>query len=260
MSSDPKVVHLARSRQHAPPRAPTPTQKPRTAAPVVDVRQHDRYQACNPRKVEDSLTLILAGLGMEALHHLTRYPKSYVRGLYDQADVQLKSGRRKTSLAELVRNPLHHAAGGHFVAMLCALGVGRGSHLDERIFVTALRKHYLDMGGTIAEVHPDLLLTLAYSFTDGTTVMTFCRSCRCNYAHIEDATTLASGPAFGCPSCRELGILAGSGGNGGQRSRRKKVVVPTGVSDLNIGKPLTRFAREAPADSFLHATLRALGV
>lgn len=235
-------------------RKPAPTKH----APVAGQAQlHDRYMLANQQKLSDALALAQCGLGLRGVHLLTGYPTTFLSGLFRQAGVQAQSGRRKTSLGDLIRNPLYHAAAGHFVAALHRLMATPGARLDARVFVTALRKHCLDTTGSIAEIHPDLLFALACSVADGTTTMQFCRSCRCDFALITDPSSLVSGNPYGCPGCREIGAVVGGVGSK-SKARRKADILPTGISDLNIGKPLVRFPSQSPPKQVLQATLRAL--
>lgn len=232
-----------------------PASRKKLRAPAGRSTVHDRYLLNDQQKLADAMALAECGLGLRGVQILTNYPVSFLSNMFDRAGMKAQSGRRKTCLGDQIRNPMLHASLGHFVGTLGALMSRNGAKLDARVFSTALRVHCISTNGTMAQIHPDLLFAAACSYADGTASIKFCTTCRSNYAHFTDPSSLVGGCAYGCPGCRETGAVVGGVGT---RARRKTDLTPSSIGDLNIGKPLVRFPSQCPPKQVVQSTLRML--
>lgn len=216
---------------------------------------HDRYMLNDRQKLADALALAQCGLGLRGVQILTNYPVSFLSQVFATIGLKAQSGRRKTCLADVIRNPMFHASLGHFVATLSSLMSRNAGKLDARVFATAVRMHCVSTHRSVVQIHPDLLFAAACSFNDGTTTIRFCPTCRSNYAHITDPSSLVNGNAYGCPCCREMGALVGGVGT---KARKRTELAPASIADLNICKPIARFPSQSPPKPVVQTTLRML--
>lgn len=215
----------------------------------------DRYLVADAIRLQDALVLARCGLGIRSIHVLTGYTSSFLTQLYNDAGIRAQGGRSKTRLSDCLRDPVHHATLGNFLATVDFLFATGPRKLNSRIFVTALRTHVITTSNVAAQIEIDHLFTAAQSMAEGKIQLRFCTSCRTNFAHCIEPSSLAQGKPYGCPGCREMAVMASPGDR--SRSKSKPDSHPSCIADLNIDRPMSRFRSQSPDRDLIHQVLRA---
>ena len=215
-----------------------------------------RYSVRNHQRVEDAIALAGFGLGLRGIQQLTKYPLQVATHIISSSGTKTNSGRRKSSVAEIIRNPLFHAALGMYVVNLEKILQASDGQLNVRTFVTSVRQFNLATNGTLVQLHCDLLYAVASSYIAGTTEIRYCTSCRCNYAHISTESGLVRDTIYECPQCREFAALIG--GTCAVSNNAQCPKPPSNMSQMNLKKPLTRFNSTAPPPALIRGTLQLL--
>lgn len=213
-----------------------------------------RFEANDPERFADTQLLASWGLSVRCINQLTGYPDSMILNLHHICGLPLVGGRRKSSVADYVRNPIYHIGLSLFVVMVDRLKkLADETQLTARTFVTAVRASRCIVNEQVLDIPGDLLFRVAESYINGTSELVSCRRCNsCTYISVGMDSGLLRKNEFDCPNCRLIGAMAGGVGAKTEGVSKR---IPKKLSQLNLDRSLQRFSTASPPTPLVRAVL-----
>lgn len=213
-----------------------------------------RYDSLDPQRVEDARTLASWGLGVQAIHELTSYPKAMITTMMESLGVEVRGGRRKSALVNYMRLPMYHASLSLLVVLVeRTMKMRCETRLSSRTFVSAVRTHSIKLNNDLATIPVGTLYNIVTSYMEDRSHLERCRQCDFTYiVHTSAADGAVSYNSFECPGCR---LIAAMAGGCGLKWMSNVKALPTKMSELNLNRPLLRVPWSKPSAHLVKAVL-----